>query len=83
VDRHGTRAVATAYLQFLYSDAGQEILAKNFYRVRNPAIAQRHAGQFPAVRLVAVEESLGGWDQVIKTHFADGGILDKAGFARR
>jgi sulfate transport system substrate-binding protein len=82
-ERHGTRAVANAYLQFLYSDAGQEILARNFFRVRNPAIAQRYAAQFPAVRLVAVEDSLGGWDQVIRTHFAEGGILDKAGFARR
>jgi len=76
-DRHGTRAVATAYLQFLYTDAGQEILAKNFYRVRNAAIAQRYAGQFPQLRLVAVEDVLGGWDQVIKTHFAEGGILDQ------
>jgi sulfate transport system substrate-binding protein len=76
-DRHGTRDVANAYLQFLYSDAGQEILAKNFFRVRNPVVAQRHAAQFPALHLVSVEESLGGWDQVIKTHFADGGILDK------
>jgi sulfate transport system substrate-binding protein len=81
--RHGTRAVADAYLQFLYSDAGQEILAKNYYRVRNPAVAQRYAAQFPAVHLLAVEDSLGGWDQVIRTHFADGGILDKAGFATR
>jgi len=82
-ERHGTRTVANAYLQFLYSDAGQEILAKNFFRVRNAAIAKRYAAQFPAVHLVAVEDSLGGWDQVIKTHFADGGILDKTGFARR
>lgn len=78
VERHGTRAVANAYLQFLYSDAGQEILAKNFFRVRNPTVAQRFAGQFPALRLVVVEDSLGGWDQVVKTHFADGGVLDKA-----
>jgi sulfate transport system substrate-binding protein len=76
-ERHGTRAVATAYLQFLYSDAGQELLAKNFFRVRNPAIAQRYAAQFPALRLLAVEDTLGGWDQVSRTHFAEGGILDK------
>jgi sulfate/thiosulfate transport system substrate-binding protein len=75
--RHGTREVANAYLQFLYSDAGQEILAKNYFRVRNPAVAQRHAAQFPPLRLVAVEDSLGGWDQVMKTHFAEGGVLDK------
>jgi len=77
-DRHGTRAVANAYLQFLYSDAGQEILAKNFFRVRNPAVAQRYAAQFPALNLVVVEDSFGGWDQVVKTHFAEGGVLDKA-----
>jgi sulfate/thiosulfate transport system substrate-binding protein len=76
-ERHGTREVANAYLQFLYSDAGQEILAKNFFRVRNPAMAQRYAAQFPALRLVGVEESLGGWDNVTRTHFAEGGILDK------
>lgn len=76
-ERHGTREVANAYLQFLFSDAGQEILARNFFRVRNPAVAQRYAAQFPALRLVAVEDFLGGWDQVIKTHFAEGGILDQ------
>jgi sulfate transport system substrate-binding protein len=83
VDRHGTRAVATAYLQFLFSDAGQEILAKNFFRVRNPAVAQRFAAQFPALRLVGVDDSLGGWDQVIRTHFAEGGILDQVMAAQR
>jgi ABC-type sulfate transport system substrate-binding protein len=78
-----TVTVRQSHGQFLYSDAGQEILAKNFFRVRNPAIAQAHAAQFPAVHLVAVEDSLGGWDQVIKMHFAEGGILDQAGFSRR
>ncbi|MEJ1961191.1 MAG: sulfate ABC transporter substrate-binding protein [Gammaproteobacteria bacterium] len=77
VDRHGTREVATAYLQFLYSDAGQEILAKNFNRVRNPAIAARYKAQFPDVRLLTVEDSFGGWDKVTKTHFSDGGTLDQ------
>lgn len=82
-ERHGTRDVANAYLQFLYSDAGQEILAKNFFRVRNPGVAQRYVAQFPALHLVVVEDSLGGWDQVIKTHFAEGGVLDQAMAARR
>lgn len=78
-ERHGTREAATAYLQFLYSDAGQEILAKNFFRVRNPAVAQRYAAQFPTLTLVAVEDSsFGGWEQVAKTHFAEGGVLDQA-----
>jgi sulfate transport system substrate-binding protein len=78
VQRHGTRDVATAYLQFLYSDAGQEILAKNYFRVRNPVIAQRYKAQFPDVKLVSVEDAFGGWDKVVKTHFSDGGILDQA-----
>jgi sulfate transport system substrate-binding protein len=83
VDRQGSRKVATAYLQFLYSDAGQEILAKNFYRVRNGAIAGRYKAQFPEVRLVSIEEAFGGWDQVMKVHFGDGGFLDQAIVANR
>jgi sulfate/thiosulfate transport system substrate-binding protein len=83
VERHGNRSVATAYLQFLYSDQGQEILAQNYYRVRNPAIAARHQAQFPEVRLVSIEQSLGGWDKVMQTHFGDGGVLDQALTAKR
>jgi sulfate transport system substrate-binding protein len=75
--RHRSRDIASAYLQFLYSDAGQEILAKNYFRVRSPAIAKRYAAQFPSVKLVSVEDTFGSWDQVISTHFADGGLLDK------
>jgi sulfate transport system substrate-binding protein len=77
VDRHGTREVATAYLQFLYSDEGQEILAKSFNRVRNPAVAARYKAQFPDVHLVTVEDKFGGWEKVTKAHFADGGALDQ------
>jgi sulfate transport system substrate-binding protein len=77
VDRHKTRAVATAYLQFLYSDEGQEILARNFNRVRSPAVAARYKAQFPDIRLVTVEDKFGGWDKVTKAHFSDGGALDK------
>ncbi|HEV7714736.1 MAG TPA: sulfate ABC transporter substrate-binding protein [Steroidobacteraceae bacterium] len=83
VDRRGTRAVATAYLQFLYSDEGQDILAQNFNRVRNDKVAQRYKAQFPEVRLVSIEDTFGGWDKVMKTHFADGGILDQALAAKR
>jgi sulfate transport system substrate-binding protein len=77
VDRHGTRALASAYLQFLFDAAGQDILARNFNRVRNPAVAQRYQAQFPAVRLVSVEEQFGGWDAVAARHFAEGAILDQ------
>jgi sulfate transport system substrate-binding protein len=78
VDRKGTRAVATAYLQYLYSPAGQEIIARHYNRVQDAAVLKKHAAQFPAVKLVTVEEVFGGWAAVTKAHFADGGILDKA-----
>ncbi|MEJ0008785.1 MAG: sulfate ABC transporter substrate-binding protein [Steroidobacteraceae bacterium] len=77
VDRNGTRALATAYLQFLYSEAGQDILARNFNRVRDPNVAHRYQAQFPAVRLVSVEEQFGGWDAVAAKHFAAGAVLDQ------
>lgn len=77
VDQRGSRAIATAYIEFLYSDAGQEVLAKNFNRVRNPKVAAKYAAQFPNVKLVTVDEKLGGWDAVQKKHFAEGGILDR------
>jgi sulfate transport system substrate-binding protein len=77
VDRHGTRDVATAYLQFLYTDEGQDILAKNFNRVRSPAVVARYKSQFPDVKLVTVEERFGGWAQATKVHFDNGGVLDK------
>jgi sulfate transport system substrate-binding protein len=78
VDKKGTRAAATAYLQYLYSPAGQDIVAKHYNRVHDAAALKKYAAQFPAVKLVTVEEVFGGWDAVVKNHFADGGILDKA-----
>ena len=78
VDRKGTRKVATAYLQFLYSDAGQEIIAKRHNRVHNESVARKYAASFPPVKLVSVEQTFGGWDAVTKHHLADGGILDQA-----
>ncbi len=77
VDRHGTRDVANAYLQFLYSEAGQEILAKGFNRVHSPAVAARYKSQFPDIKLVTIDERFGGWEQVTKVHFANGGVLDQ------
>ena len=77
VDKRGSRPLAEAYLQFLYSDAGQEILARNFNRVNDPKIAAAHKVDFADVRLVTVEKVYGSWDQITKTHFADGGILDQ------
>ena len=76
-NKHGTRAVAEAYLQYLYTDAGQEIAAKHFYRPRNAAIAQKYQAQFPSVKLVTVDEVFGGWKKAHATHFADGGTFDQ------
>jgi sulfate/thiosulfate transport system substrate-binding protein len=78
VDKKGTRKAATAYLEFLFSPAGQDIIARHHNRVHDTAVAKKYAADFPAVRLVTVDEVFGGWDAVMKTHFADGGLLDQA-----
>jgi sulfate transport system substrate-binding protein len=77
VDKKGTREVANAYLQYLYSDQGQELAAKNFYRPRNETIAKKYANQFPKLSLFTIDELLGGWGQAGKKHFGDGGIFDQ------
>jgi sulfate/thiosulfate-binding protein len=74
--KHGTEALAKAYLDFLYSDEGQEIAARNFYRPRNEKIAVQHAKDFAKVKLVTIDEAFGGWQKAQKTHFAEGGIFD-------
>jgi sulfate/thiosulfate transport system substrate-binding protein len=75
--QHDTLNVARAYLAYLYSDEGQELAAKNFYRPRNQRIAAKYSSQFPAVKLVTVEGEFGGWEKVEQTHFADGGVFDQ------
>ncbi|GAB4566548.1 MAG: sulfate ABC transporter substrate-binding protein [Rhizobacter sp.] len=77
VDKRGTRDVATAYLEYLYSPEGQEIAARNFYRPTDAKVAARYARQFPAVKLYTIDEVFGGWTQAQKTHFADGGVFDQ------
>jgi len=77
VDRRGTRKVAEAYLQFLYTDEGQEIAAQNYYRPINEKIAKKYATQYPKLKLFTIEEIIGGWDKAQKTHFADGGLFDQ------
>jgi len=77
VDRKGTRKVAEAYLQYLYSDEGQDIAANWFYRPRSQAVAARYAALFPQLTLFTVDEKLGGWEKVQSTHFSDGGIFDQ------
>jgi len=77
VDRHGTRKVAEAYLQFLYSKEGQELEAKNHYRPRDAAVLAEHAKDFPTLKLYSIDADFGGWQKAQKTHFADGGVFDQ------
>jgi sulfate/thiosulfate transport system substrate-binding protein len=77
VDRDGHRKAAEAYLNYLYSDEGQDIAAKWFYRPRSAAVAARYASQFPALKLFTVPEKFGSWAQAKTTHFADGGVFDQ------
>jgi sulfate/thiosulfate transport system substrate-binding protein len=77
VDDHGTRAVAQAYLEYLYTPEGQEIAAKNFYRPTDPKIAAAHAKDFPQVTTFTIDEQFGGWQKAQTTHFADGGLFDQ------
>jgi sulfate/thiosulfate-binding protein len=77
VDRKGTRAVAQAYLEYLYSPEGQEIAAKNYYRPRLEAVAKKYASTFPKVNLITIDGVFGGWQKAQKLHFADGGLFDQ------
>jgi sulfate transport system substrate-binding protein len=77
VDRHGTRKVAEAYLQYLYSDEGQEIAAHNSYRPIAEKVAAKYASQFPKIKLFKIDEVFGGWSKAQKAHFADGGSFDQ------
>lgn len=75
--RHNTQAVAEAYLQYLYSEEGQEIAAKNYYRPTLESVAKKYEKQFPKVNLIKIDETFGGWQKAQKTHFADGGVFDE------
>ncbi len=77
VDRRGTRAVAQAYLEYLYSPEGQEIAGRNHYRPIEAAAAAKYAKQFPKLNLFTIDEVFGGWAKAQKTHFADGGSFDQ------
>ncbi len=77
VDKRGTRDVAQAYLQYLYSPVGQDIAAQNHYRPSDPQVAARHAAQFPKLSLFRLNDVFGSWAQAQKTHFADGGVFDQ------
>lgn len=77
VDKRGTRKVATDYLQYLYSEEGQEIAAKNYYRPTLEKVAKKYAAQFPKVNLVKIDDVFGGWRKAQATHFGDGGSFDQ------
>jgi sulfate/thiosulfate-binding protein len=75
--RHGTTAVATAYLNFLYSEEAQQIIAKHSYRPTLESVATATAAQFPTLELFTIEDVFGGWQKAQATHFADGGVFDQ------
>ena len=77
VDRKGTRAVAQAYLEYLYTDEGQDIAGKNFYRPISAQAQAKYVKQLPKLKLFTIEEAFGGWAKADKTHFADGGSFDQ------
>jgi len=77
VDTRGSRDLAKAYLDFLFTPEGQEVAAANFHRPQDETVAAAHADTFPEIRLVTVDEAYGGWEKVAAEHFADGGLLDK------
>jgi sulfate transport system substrate-binding protein len=77
VDRKGTRAVAQAYLEYLYSDEAQDLAGKHFYRPRHEKILAKYAAKLPKMQLFTLEKAFGSWEKVGKEHFADGGIFDQ------
>jgi sulfate transport system substrate-binding protein len=83
VNRHGTKAIAQAYLEYLYSAEGQEIAAKHFYRPRLDEVGKKHAATFPKVTLFTIDEVFGGWQKAQKTHFDEGGVFDQIQKASR
>ena len=76
VDKKGTRKVAEAYLKYLYTPEAQEIIARNYYRPRNPQIAAKYKARFPNVALLTIN-NFGGWATAQRAHFNDGGIFDQ------
>ncbi|WP_127959912.1 sulfate ABC transporter substrate-binding protein [Serratia microhaemolytica] len=77
VDKRGSRPIAMAYLQYLYSSEGQRIAAKHYYRPRDQAVMAQFANQFPTLKLFTIDETFGGWNNAHKVHFATGGVFDE------
>ena len=77
VDKRGTREVAQAYLDYLYTKEGQEIAAQNYYRPRDKEVAEKYKDKFKTINLVTIDGEFGGWTKAQETHFADGGTFDQ------
>ena len=77
VDRKGTRKVAEAYLNFLYSEEAQDLIGKNFYRPVSANAQAKYAKQMPKLNLFTIDQAFGGWDRASKEHFADGAVFDQ------
>jgi sulfate transport system substrate-binding protein len=77
VDKHGTRAVAQGYLEYLYSPQAQELAARHFYRPTDPQVLEKYAAQFPKLSLFTIDEVFGGWAKAQSDHFNDGGTFDR------
>ncbi len=75
--KHGNEQVAKAYLEYLYTEEGQEIAAKNYYRPISETVAKKYESQFPKVSFVKIDDDFGGWQKAQKTHFSDGGTFDQ------
>ena len=75
--KHGTKDVAQAYLEYLYTPQGQELAAKHFYRPRDPKVAAKYEVQFPKVSMITIDEVFGGWKKAQEAHFADGATFDQ------
>ena len=75
--KNGTAEVAKAYLEYLYSDEGQDIAGRNFFRPTSPKASAKYASTFPKLELVTIDAEFGGWTKAQKTHFADGGVFDQ------
>jgi sulfate transport system substrate-binding protein len=76
-DRKGTRAVAQAYLEYLYTDEGQDIAGKNFYRPISEKFQAKYVKQLPKIKLFSIDDAFGGWAQATKDHFVDGASFDQ------
>jgi len=83
VDKRGTRETAEAFLRFLYSEAGQEIAARHYFRPRSDAIAGKYANSFPKITLFTIDDTFGGWQKAQRVHFNEGGLFDQISRSRR